>query len=610
MKNYLLIPYYLTQWFCYLALFNIFFFIKKLPIVCTNFFLKKKFIAQNKNDFSFLKKNKKFNIPISYITKKQIKKPLRTDFFNRNLTPFLRIFFIFAKQLFSSQVALNLNKYFLGLPKLKIKKFNKLRPFYQDIFKIINFNFKKLKKNLPIFFFLKKFSFSFFEINNSISLTSQKLDYFFLHYLQIPQLDLQNYFLQKLKFINFSELSDPFKRLKPFFTKKIKTNFFLFKKFKLKKKTTTSFFFNLQRFFNSDINIFKKSTPSFILRSKCNTNFLLKINGFLYLTKLNFKLNYTSQAWSNFRKKIYQFDTRHELGRKIFSDLLQFYYVKTFFSPQMEFLKTSTIDTEIALTKPPRPPLLFNLFNKHFLAIQNKFYFYFLQNFDFNFYTKIKNEQQFMMKRIRFKPGYIILWKNYRKLYKAIFRKKFHYEYRLTRYLIRFNYIYKIQNFIFFEMQLLNLLDKLKIFPLISQTTNFIKNGFFWINGFQIRNPYYQIFMLDFIQIIISYNFFYTYKYLLIMYFKKYFFLKKLVHKKLKYSKFNFKINHFNNFFKKIINERNILLRDVPKYVELDFFSLSFFILYNPIFLNDYNFVNFVSLKYPSQRLYNWKYII
>jgi len=49
---------------------------------------------------------------------------------------------------------------------------------------------------------------------------------------------------------------------------------------------------------------------------------------------------------------------------------------------------------------------------------------------------------------------------------------------------------------------------------------------------------------------------------------------------------------------------------DLPNYLEVDFLTLSFKIIYKPFFYNEYNFIFFKLLNFYQKRLYNWKNVI
>ena len=65
----------------------------------------------------------------------------------------------------------------------------------------------------------------------------------------------------------------------------------------------------------------------------------------------------------------------------------------------------------------------------------------------------------------------------------------------------------------------------------------------------------------------------------------------------------------FNQRFPNWIRNLIFSFYDIPKYVEVDFFSLSVFLLYEPFFFTDFSLPNANLLTSNVINLYNWKYI-
>jgi hypothetical protein len=47
------------------------------------------------------------------------------------------------------------------------------------------------------------------------------------------------------------------------------------------------------------------------------------------------------------------------------------------------------------------------------------------------------------------------------------------------------------------------------------------------------------------------------------------------------------------------------IVEDVAKFMEIDYFTLSAFIIYDPFLLNDLTIYNFINIRYGVMRLYN-----
>ncbi len=57
-----------------------------------------------------------------------------------------------------------------------------------------------------------------------------------------------------------------------------------------------------------------------------------------------------------------------------------------------------------------------------------------------------------------------------------------------------------------------------------------------------------------------------------------------------------------------ILNNKYIIL-DIPNFLEIDYYTLSFFILYEPFLWSDIDFYNVYNNKLCINNMYNWKYI-
>lgn len=140
--------------------------------------------------------------------------------------------------------------------------------------------------------------------------------------------------------------------------------------------------------------------------------------------------------------------------------------------------------------------------------------------------------------------------------------------------------------------------------PLIELTKTCIAEKAVYVNGYVVINPGFQLFVNDLIQIQFSLNFYMYFKYLINFFLKKMNKLKSMLYKRVRRYGFAFKSYHNKNLLKKIHHER-VLFSDIPKYIELDYLTLSFFIVYTPFLFNDFNYFSFYEYKFTSLRMYN-----
>ena len=222
--------------------------------------------------------------------------------------------------------------------------------------------------------------------------------------------------------------------------------------------------------------------------------------------------------------------------------------------------------------------------------------------------NNINDESNFIIKRVKFKPGYMSLWREVRSVFQNSMSLNFKYQYRLTKYLSRYTKYTKFKTFLFSEMRIINILIKSRIFTDYSVVNLFITNNLIYVNGIVCSNINFQLFTNDFIQLIVSIKYYILYKWFLNLSLKKKNRLKNLAKKKITpYSDTDEKKKSYT-LPKWILFSKNSI-DDVSKYIEVDYFTLSIFLLYEPFQWQEINYYNFIDQKFSIINLYNWKYI-
>ncbi len=159
----------------------------------------------------------------------------------------------------------------------------------------------------------------------------------------------------------------------------------------------------------------------------------------------------------------------------------------------------------------------------------------------------------------------------------------------------------------FIEFSIYNLLIKSKICYTTSESLFLIKNGFVFLNGVKITNPFLTLKKSDIVQILISDSFFEFFK---INTDKKFKITSKLKHIIWKNNRF------LNNFYKQPYNrvpywvsDVSSFYEDVPGFIEIDYIVLSFCLLSNDLNFFFYNnsLLNFINIF--MLRNYNWNYL-
>ena len=241
------------------------------------------------------------------------------------------------------------------------------------------------------------------------------------------------------------------------------------------------------------------------------------------------------------------------------------------------------------------------------------------QKFKINNWTYLENQVQYSMnnendfsnfniKRIRFKPGYMNMWRDSRNVLKTALNLKFKYQYKLTNYLSKYKKFIKFKTFLFTEMRLFNILIKSRLLNDRALVSSFLDNNLVFLNGAPCSNRNMQIFCGDFVQLIVNLKYYILYRWFNNLTLKKKNKLRIVLKKKN---------SNFNNsdekkksysFPKWVLFSKNII-DDVSNYLEIDYFTLSIFIIYEPFLWNDLNAYNLIDQRFGVINLYNWKYL-
>ena len=213
------------------------------------------------------------------------------------------------------------------------------------------------------------------------------------------------------------------------------------------------------------------------------------------------------------------------------------------------------------------------------------------------------------VKRVRFKPGYYRIWRNVRAALQESLNLSFRYQHRLTSYLPRFYKLTKFQSLYALEMRLSSILIYANLVPDYEFSKYFIENNLVYVNGYCYTQPGALIVLNDFIQLIVSLKYYIANRWLSGWKIKKHMRLKKLSN-----AKYN---NQSRSRLDKQVSTRlpawlyrhKYKYYDVPNYLELDYFTLSAFMIYDPFLVTDFNPTNSREFRVSIYKNYNWKYI-
>jgi len=215
------------------------------------------------------------------------------------------------------------------------------------------------------------------------------------------------------------------------------------------------------------------------------------------------------------------------------------------------------------------------------------------------------------MPRIRFRPGYQRLWRFARTALKEMLQIKFTYQHRLTRYLMRFSIRSQSFYLSYAESSALKIIMFSKLLPDTKTLNLFFAHRLIFLNGSNLSNLEELINVNDIIQLTVSVWYYIFYRWLMnwtVLRVKK---LKRLIYRKgLATSKQLMKVRKQKSQYTPnwIFNIRYDI-SDVKPFLEVDYFTLSVYMIYDPYLLNTYTFNTLNESRTNIYRLYNWKYI-
>ena len=447
-----------------------------------------------------------------------------------------------------------------------------------------------------------------------------------------PVLNKSNRTRKSFRFNNFLINRDHLYRKKFFMKLKYiwRNNKCFYKNIKnTKSNLSNKLFSNL--FFKTNNNLsylefFKKNNSNLQLSSKVGKNFIFKNFGFFLKHNLRYFSNKLFRYKYNFKKLIFSFLFPNQVKKNIMNKkrriiISRFFYKNRNYSPKSFRFSVK---------------LLKNNFKKYYnYHLLNKSFFYkTITNDSFN-NSKINNYQtsyseilypsnysnrgndysfklnEVHIKRVRFKPGYQRIWRNARISVKESLNLKFKYQYTLTKYLTRFFNQTKNYYFSTSDMTLKNIVMYSKLLPDVNTFNNFLQNKLIYVNGGVTIIPNQVLVKSDFIQFIVSQWYYIMYRWLSnwtnvrTKKFKRLVYRKGLAlrHKLMKTKK------QKSNYTPLWIHNTRYDLSDVKPYLEVDYFTLSVFILYDPFFLYYSSPDDLPDSRVNIYKLYNWKYI-
>jgi ribosomal protein S4 len=217
-----------------------------------------------------------------------------------------------------------------------------------------------------------------------------------------------------------------------------------------------------------------------------------------------------------------------------------------------------------------------------------------------------KKHRRLKIIKIKFK-GSSTWWRRARVALLESLNLKFRYQHRLTKFIVNYKNILHNKFVPIFEMRLLNVLIRTRFILDKVTATQFIDSQLIFINGVCCINRDLQIFANDLLQLIVTFKYYIVFRWLLNNMAK----IKKRIKRASWKNKHRKRDEHkqWSHRLQKWVLPHKYLNLDIAKYLEVDFFTLSAYVLYDPFLWNDLDHYNILNVRYGIINVYNWKYI-
>jgi hypothetical protein len=214
------------------------------------------------------------------------------------------------------------------------------------------------------------------------------------------------------------------------------------------------------------------------------------------------------------------------------------------------------------------------------------------------------------IRKIRFKPGYQRMWRHERNVFKETFKLTHRYQYRLTPkiQLMYYPTRYTILKSSKFQLKLSYTLVLSRLASDQWTSDFLIDNKYVYLNGNLVTNGFTMIFPNDFLQLIVSLRFYILHRWLHMLAFQRFNSWLRRYYKTYRIKKQLFKDFTFRSLPDSVLNLQNSF-HDVPKTMEVDYFTLSSFVLYSS---KEYNLTHPLPInvfRLYVINMYNWKYL-
>jgi hypothetical protein len=220
-------------------------------------------------------------------------------------------------------------------------------------------------------------------------------------------------------------------------------------------------------------------------------------------------------------------------------------------------------------------------------------------------------QSELFLPRVKFKPGYQRIWRQSRLAIAESINLKYIYQKQMTKYMTRLSRRVNAYSFSMSESSLDKAILYSRLLPDLKSINSFINAGLIYLNAWKINSLESFVLPGDFIQITTGKWLSIYFRWLSIWAKQNKNKFKKLVFRKglaSSYKLMKQKKQRSKHVPLWIYNSRFDISDIKPNY-EVDYFTMSSFVLYEPLLIDYYTPDDLPDHRHYIYRLYNWKYI-
>lgn len=219
--------------------------------------------------------------------------------------------------------------------------------------------------------------------------------------------------------------------------------------------------------------------------------------------------------------------------------------------------------------------------------------------------------RELFMPRIKFKPGYMRIWRHFRLAFAEAINFKYIYQQQLTRHLSRFSRRINQQYLQFWENNIVCMFIYSQLIPDENTFNLFFSKNFLYLNSYAILSKQLSVYPNDFLQVVVSHWYYIFSRWLNGFLRLRHLKFRKLVFRKSATSRYKAmkRVKQKSFYTPNWIYYVKHDYLDIKSFFEVDFFTLSCFCVYDPMTFMYHSPRDFRVLRWHVLRLYNWKYI-